>query len=350
MAARLTSDQIRMLGLLLGAGAFFYAGPAQAGFELVAPPPAPAAMPESASPSPVSSDALVAEPMPIVPPAPVVSEPIGPEPAHAAPVLQTSGEEQPVYIRRQRTSTLMKAPAQEPVDTGALLKATARNADIGMVPQNNGRAVAPEGRLLINPYPLQDVAATGVHDGSRQRPFVEQAMMEEGGVLRPVAVPGQASAVGMTERANLSGRYAGQAGYLTLPDSYRAPRPELPPVSSEITMTPIPGGEDAPLPGVVTPPEQAMPGPPPSATIGAGVSGEYTDAVGFGRDLPLPLALSQVIPPGYSYAFGRNVDLASNVSWQGGKPWNEVLNEMLNPSGMTAVIRNNQVTIQKIGS
>ena len=38
------------------------------------------------------------------------------------------------------------------------------------------------------------------------------------------------------------------------------------------------------------------------------------------------------------------------VSWQGGKPWDVVLNEMLAPSGMKAVIENNQVSIRSMNS
>ena len=75
----------------------------------------------------------------------------------------------------------------------------------------------------------------------------------------------------------------------------------------------------------------------------------YSEAIGFGRDLPLALALSQVVPPEYSYAFGQNVDVGSTVSWQGGKPWNEVLNEMLAPSGMVSIIQDRQVTIVRKG-
>jgi hypothetical protein len=39
------------------------------------------------------------------------------------------------------------------------------------------------------------------------------------------------------------------------------------------------------------------------------------------------------------------VNVGSTVSWQGGKPWNEVLNDMLATQGMRAVISGSQITI-----
>ena len=76
----------------------------------------------------------------------------------------------------------------------------------------------------------------------------------------------------------------------------------------------------------------------------------FTEAVGFGRDLPLALALSQVVPADFSYAFAKDVNVGTNVSWQGGKPWNQVLDEMLAQNGMRAVIENNTITIQNANS
>lgn len=56
---------------------------------------------------------------------------------------------------------------------------------------------------------------------------------------------------------------------------------------------------------------------------------------GFGTDMPLALALRQIAPPRYAYAFGKGVDPGVQVSWQGGEPWNVVLGKALEPLGVT---------------
>jgi hypothetical protein len=84
------------------------------------------------------------------------------------------------------------------------------------------------------------------------------------------------------------------------------------------------------------------------ATTSVAPQNEFMPIVGFGRDLPLALALSQIVPPEYSYAFGDNVNAGATVSWQGGKPWNEILDSMLAPQGLQAVIQNRQVVIRNL--
>ncbi len=50
---------------------------------------------------------------------------------------------------------------------------------------------------------------------------------------------------------------------------------------------------------------------------------------GFGFDMPLAVALGQIVPPHYAYSFGRGVNPGALVSWEGGKPWHKVLGESL---------------------
>ena len=59
---------------------------------------------------------------------------------------------------------------------------------------------------------------------------------------------------------------------------------------------------------------------------------------GFGSDIPLAIALRQVVPPHYAFSFGEGVNAGYLVSWEGGKPWNEVLSEMLDPLQLKASI------------
>lgn len=50
---------------------------------------------------------------------------------------------------------------------------------------------------------------------------------------------------------------------------------------------------------------------------------------GFGKDLPLPVALQQILPAGTQYSFSREVNPGQLVSWQGGKVWSDVLKDAL---------------------
>lgn len=58
---------------------------------------------------------------------------------------------------------------------------------------------------------------------------------------------------------------------------------------------------------------------------------------GFGTDVPLGFAAMQIIPSDKTASFGPGVDANRKVSWQGGRPWRQVLGELIAPQG--AVLR-----------
>lgn len=66
---------------------------------------------------------------------------------------------------------------------------------------------------------------------------------------------------------------------------------------------------------------------------------------GFGKDVPLVIALQQVVPAGYQYSFGAGVNPGVSVSWEGGKPWQQVLSDMLAAQSLGYKIQNNAVVI-----
>lgn len=68
---------------------------------------------------------------------------------------------------------------------------------------------------------------------------------------------------------------------------------------------------------------------------------------GFGTEIPLALALSQIIPADYAYSFRGTVNPGVKVSWAGGQPWNIVLAGILENLGMKAVITNNTIIISQ---
>jgi hypothetical protein len=66
---------------------------------------------------------------------------------------------------------------------------------------------------------------------------------------------------------------------------------------------------------------------------------------GFGSDMPLVIALQQIVPAGHQFAFGPGVNPGANVSWQGGKSWTVVLSDMLTSQGLAYRQSGNTVRI-----
>lgn len=71
----------------------------------------------------------------------------------------------------------------------------------------------------------------------------------------------------------------------------------------------------------------------------------YPMAVGFGADLPMMTAIKQIVPADFGLAFEAGVPGDMLVSWQGGRPWNDVLATVLAPHGLEARIQGKMVTI-----
>lgn len=68
--------------------------------------------------------------------------------------------------------------------------------------------------------------------------------------------------------------------------------------------------------------------------------------VGFGAQVPLALAVSDIVPDHYSFAFEGGVNPGLLVSWEGlYRPWTIVLSEMLAMRGLSAVIDKKQIKI-----
>lgn len=73
---------------------------------------------------------------------------------------------------------------------------------------------------------------------------------------------------------------------------------------------------------------------------------DFGKSLGFGADMPLALALQQIAPPNYAFAFGESVNPGVRVSWDGeGRPWNEVLEDTLRPHNLKAEVRGNVIHI-----
>jgi hypothetical protein len=101
-----------------------------------------------------------------------------------------------------------------------------------------------------------------------------------------------------------------------------------------------------PLPeGVLS--EQDLMETPPTAT-----RPEHTAnpdlVMGFGKNIPLAVALTKIAPKGYVFEFESGIDEGKPVSWDGrGRVWAEVLNETLSLGKLHAQLQGNKIMIAK---
>ena len=70
---------------------------------------------------------------------------------------------------------------------------------------------------------------------------------------------------------------------------------------------------------------------------------------GFANQVPLAVALRQLLPPGYGFSVDQNVDLGTLVSFRGGRPWRETLRTAIDPSGLNMYEQGQMITITKAG-
>lgn len=319
---------------------------------------APVAAPVDVQAAPVvlgaAGDASIAVPPP-APVAPVAPVTLAPAPVVPAPVA--SVQAQPVYTLDPQTGALVPAPVaslQAPVvpvagevtlaSTQQVLPGTIPAAQVGYsAPAYNspsGSASMPSAEALINTMPASTVAV---------RPA---------GV--PAAAPASPQVMMSTPVGNDTTVPAAQAFGTFVP-------PMLSPAGSAsaspvIQVQPMP---DATAPVVPTPSATPAPAPVVSSLTGQAIgSAVYTPAPaplqqpaqpaqivdGFGKSVPLAIALRQILPTGYSFAHGSGVDLSRTVDWQGGRAWQQVLNDAIRPVGLVSSLNGNLVTIERSGA
>ena len=68
-------------------------------------------------------------------------------------------------------------------------------------------------------------------------------------------------------------------------------------------------------------------------------------AHGFGRGVPLAFAVRQVVPTRVRVSYGSGVNTAQSVTWEGGKPWDDVLRAAVAPLGLHLVMSHMAVKI-----
>lgn len=273
--------------------------------------------------------------MPSSPTQPVLAEPI-------APTLQDSQMRAPQTRAPETRNASMRPVTGAPSMVAPSVTNAPSNIPAPVMPSTNNTAArampapvaAPQTGLYINPYPLQG------NNMQVERRGVDIAMNERGGALTPVQLGN-----GMTSGV-MSPRAPEVRDPIRKPNTTTNYNRRL----SSSDLTPMMGGEPAPMqldgmPQGIFDAPQTPPTTPTMATPQWNSNVQYAKAVGFGKQLPLSLALSQVIPSEYSYRFEGDVNTDANVSWEGGQSWNLVLQDMLRNQNLKAFIQGNQVVI-----
>ncbi len=96
-----------------------------------------------------------------------------------------------------------------------------------------------------------------------------------------------------------------------------------------VPMSPPPAPRAMPD-DIIIPPASATSSMPSAATM----SGSSYIVLGFAKNVPLAVALRQILPPGYGFSIDSSVDMGVLVSFQGGKPWRDTLRTALGPAGL----------------
>ncbi len=103
--------------------------------------------------------------------------------------------------------------------------------------------------------------------------------------------------------------------------------------------------EDAPRAPARTLAPDTISSAPLASSTPSPSSSAYENAEGFGSDIPLALAMRQIVPAQFAYVFSGNVDQGTRVTWNGGKPWNDVLADAIRPQGLDLSVSGQTVRV-----
>jgi hypothetical protein len=134
--------------------------------------------------------------------------------------------------------------------------------------------------------------------------------------------------------------------------SMTAPRSQAITVAAPVVMAPetvvvAPVVAPAATPAAVSPITGATLAP---ETMPVAAAAGSAPLQGFGKQVPLVVAVRQIMPQGYTFVRGEGVDLSQSVNWQGGKVWTEVLTDAVTPLGLTAQVAGDTVVLSKAGA
>lgn len=136
-----------------------------------------------------------------------------------------------------------------------------------------------------------------------------------------------------------------QAGFEWVPPAqtpapvYQAPEPMIEESAEPQMIKPMQVEELVPPSEPVGPKVVAMPPEPVER------EGLFDIHEGFGTDIPLVIAVRQIVPEEYTYSFDIDVNMSERVSWDGGEPWIDVLDDILAGAGMSAELKDMSLRI-----
>ena len=68
---------------------------------------------------------------------------------------------------------------------------------------------------------------------------------------------------------------------------------------------------------------------------------------GFGKDIPLAVAMRQIVPPVYMVSYEPGVDEGKPMTWNGGSGWTSVVSDMLDARKLHATMSGNTITVSE---
>lgn len=143
--------------------------------------------------------------------------------------------------------------------------------------------------------------------------------------------------------------FASNAGFEWTPPPQLAPAPVEPvnPIQEHVgPLTPELSAEsDSSLSIPVGNVEQESVQPSLVAAPEAKQLPDFPVVEGFGKEIPLAIALRDIAPSYFAYAFNPREIAGTKISWRGGKPWPEVLQAALAQQNLEAVVDGNNMTI-----
>ncbi len=327
-----------LLTVLAGAALLLSATVTNAGFQWVPPTPEAAKAPETNAAPPAAA----------APVAPASPEAVLPLPGEVTPVPQQQAQ-QPQQAPQQPPVSGLYVPPSLPSDPAPV--AAAPVMPIPAAPQlkpADTADISPAQRALAMPPP-----------GNEALPLLPP---EENEVIktRDVTPP---PASGSAPLSITDTRESVTMQNLSPPSAPVEPQ-YAPPVSQARVIMPL----DAPQTAMdntpnsqkliidpLLPRDGKRPAPiEPQGDIIANIANNISHSdmpvvEGFGSDMPLALALQQIIPAGYVASFDPGVNPGQTVSWDGGKPWDQVVNNMLAPLQLQAVIGEKTVHVRSLG-
>ncbi len=259
--------------------------------------------------------------------------------AEAAPVVAPAA---PVEMAASAPAPMASAPAVATTTETEVTLATTRGGDMPLPARSaqqgdTAAAAMPSAEAMINGMPSMTAPRETITTTTAVVPPVVTAPVVETPVAAAEA-PAQAPV-----------QIAAPAEAPVVPMLSPATVPLQASVTAPVQLAPA----TSPTPAATASTVSMVTGQPIETTATAAAAAPAMDTQkvidGFGKHVPLVIAMRQILPSGYGFAHGSGVDLTAAIDWNGGRPWPQVLAEAISPIGLTASVMGETVMIEKLG-